>query len=184
MACAKRVFRLLGQLDLAFEPRLALIGDSGGGSLCATVSHRAQYEPGLTIERQVLFYPSLDYSLSQPSIKAFGRGYLLEYERILWMFDAYLQGQENRREVSPLFMDVTGAYPPTLIVTGEFDPLRDEGLVYARRLQEFGIPAEHRAMPGMIHAFLNLEALVPEPCRRTYAAVGRFLGNADLNDTA
>jgi acetyl esterase/lipase len=157
-------------------PRLALIGDSGGGALCASVSHLAQFEPGVDIEAQALIYPSVDYSLSQPSVQENAEGYLLERDRILWMFDSYLQGQENRRSVSALFMDITEQLPRTLVITAEFDPLRDEGAAYVRRLRDHGINAELKPMPGMIHAFLNLEDLVPEQCRETYAAIGEFLG--------
>jgi acetyl esterase len=175
MACAKRVFPLLGNLDMPYEPRLALMGDSGGGALCATVSHLAQFDAGMTIERQVLLYPSLDYTLSQPSVTENGDGYLLERERILWMFDAYLQSAEDRRAISPLYMALTTDYPATLVITGEFDPLRDEGIAYADRLELNGIGAEKRVMPGMIHGFLNLEAMVPEACADVYAAIGTFL---------
>jgi acetyl esterase len=177
LACAKRVFRVLNDLNIPHRPRLALIGDSGGGALCATVSHLAQWEPGFAIERQVLLYPSVDYTLSHASVIENGVGYLLERERILWMFDAYLQNAENRRAVSPLFMDLTGRYPQTLLVTAGFDPLRDEGIAYAERLQGFGIPCEHLHLPAMVHAFLCLEDLVPEQCRQTYAAIGAFLGD-------
>lgn len=175
MACAKRVFRLLENLDMPYEPRLALMGDSGGGALCATVSHLAQFDAGMRIERQVLLYPSLDYTLSQPSVTENGDGYLLERERILWMFDAYLQNAEDRRAISPLFMDLTAEYPETLVITGELDPLRDEGIAYADRLERRGLRAEKRVMPGMIHGFLNLEAMVPETCAEVYAAIGTFL---------
>ncbi len=176
MACAKRVFRYLDGQGLQHDTRLALIGDSAGAALCATLSHLAQFEPGVDIEAQVLVYPSLDYSLAQPSVMENAEGYLLERERILWMFDSYLQGQENRRAVSPLFMEITEQLPRTLVVTAEFDPLRDEGVAYVRRLLEHGIVAEHLHMPGLVHAYLNLEDLVPDQCRATYAALGEFLG--------
>lgn len=175
MACTKRVFRLLETLQIPHSPRLALIGDSGGGALCATVSHLAQFEPSVTIDRQVLIYPSLDYSLSQPSVIENAEGYLLERERIIWMFDAYLQNAEDRRAVSPLFMDVTPAYPTTLVITAERDPLRDEGVAYIGRLQDAGIQASHYPLAGMVHGFLNLEDLVPEVCRDAYDRIGEFL---------
>jgi acetyl esterase len=175
MACAKRVFRLLDNLDLPHEPRLALIGDSGGGALCATVSHLAQFDAGMTIERQVLLYPSLDYTLSQPSVIENGEGYFLERERILWLFDAYLRNAEDRRAISPFYMDVTPDYPATLVITAEFDPLRDEGIAYADRLEGQGLRAEKRVMPGMIHGFLNLESMIPDTCAEVYAAIGTFL---------
>jgi acetyl esterase/lipase len=176
MVCAKRIFRALGQRGLNYEPRLALIGDSGGRALSATAAHRAQFEPGLRIARQVLIYPSLDYTLSWPSVTACGEGCLLERSRILWLFDAYFQHQENRREVSPLFMDpLTADYPPTLVITPQWDPLRDEGSAYVERLQAHGVDARRLPMPGLVHAYLNLEDLVPEACRQTYDAIGSFL---------
>jgi len=61
LASAKRVFPLLDRLGLIYKPRLSLIGDSGGGALCATVAHLSQFEPGLKLAAQVLIYPSLDY---------------------------------------------------------------------------------------------------------------------------
>jgi len=175
LASAKRVFRLLDNLQLAHTPRLGLIGDSAGGALCATAAHLGQYEPGLEIERQVLIYPSLDYSLSSPSVLENGTGYFLERDRILWMFDSYLQNQEHRRQVSPLFMEFTAKYPQTLLITSEFDPLRDEGARYGRSLQEAGHAVEHLHFAEMIHAFLNIEDLVPEVCSRAYNSIGAFL---------
>lgn len=175
MACAKRVFRLLESLAIPHQPRLALIGDSGGAALCATVAHLAQFEPSVTVERQVLIYPGLDYTLSQPSVSDNGEGFFLERERIIWMFDAYLQNAEDRRAVSPISMDLTPAYPPTLVITADLDPLRDEGLAYLERLRSFGIPAEGLHLPAMIHGFLNLEDLVPEVCQASYARIGEFL---------
>ncbi|MCF7982852.1 MAG: alpha/beta hydrolase [Thiohalocapsa sp.] len=178
MACAKRVFRCLASQQMRYERRLALIGDSAGGALCATLSHLAQFEPALEIEAQALIYPSLDYTLSQPSVREYAEGYLLERDRILWLFDSYLQEHQDRRRVSPLFMEITDALPRTLVVTGEFDPLRDEGALYAARLESHGIATEHRTMPGLVHAYLNLEDLVPDACADTYAVVARFLSGA------
>ncbi|MBK1706996.1 carboxylesterase [Halochromatium glycolicum] len=184
LASAKRVFPLLDRLGLRYEPRLSLIGDSGGGALCATVAHLSQFEPGLKLAAQVLIYPSLDYSLSQPSVIENAEGYLLERDRVQWMFDAYLQNAENRRAVSPLFMELTADYPPTLVITAGFCPLRDEGQVYAERLNEQGIPVEAINFPGMVHGFLNLENLVSDACAQVYAEIGRFLTETALaNET-
>lgn len=175
MACAKRVIRCLDALQIAHSPRLALVGDSGGGALCATISHLAQHEAGLEIERQVLLYPSVDYTLSQPSVEENAEGYLLERDRLIWMFDAYLQHAEDRKRVSPLHMDITGPYPPTLVITADFDPLRDEGRLYHTRLHNAGIPTEHIHLSGMLHAFLNLEDLTADACRTTYTNIKDFL---------
>jgi acetyl esterase/lipase len=177
IACIKGVFPVLESLHptVQFTRRLVLIGDSGGAALCASAAHRAQFDPGIRIERQVLIYPSLDYTLSQPSVTENGEGLLLERQRILWYFDCYFRHAENRREVSPLFMPLSPTYPPTLVATAEFCPLRDEGMVYADQLRAAGIPCEYLGYPGLIHAFLNLEDLVPDACADLYRRIGAFL---------
>ena len=178
IAAIKGVFPLLASLEppVPFVPRLALIGDSGGGALCASAAHLCQFDPGVAIERLALIYPSLDYTLSQPSVTELGEGLLLERQRILWLFDCYFRHAENRRDLSPLFMPLTAGFPPTLVATAEFCPLRDEGIAYVRRLREAQIPCTHLAYDGLVHAFLNLEDLVPDPCTDLYHRIGTFLG--------
>lgn len=174
MAVIKGIFPLLESLPgpLPFARRLALIGDSAGGALCASAAHLSQYEPGVSIERQVLIYPSLDYTLSQPSVTSLGKGWIPERERIVWYFDQYFRHAENRQAASPLFMPLTPAYPATLVFTAEYCPLRDEARVYVERLQAAGIPAELVDYPGMVHAFLNLEDLAAEACADLYRRIG------------
>ena len=154
---------------------LILVGDSGGGALAATIAARAAADTTLAIQGQVLIYPSLDYTMSQPSVQTIGRGgYLLEEDRIAWYFDNYFQHGENRKAASPLFMPVAGL-APTLIFTGGFCPLRDEGYVYTDLLQQAGVACQHENYPDMIHAWLNLHSLVPEACERTYATMAQWL---------
>ncbi len=184
IACIKGIVPVLHAVRpaLAFVPRLSLIGDSGGGALCASAAHLTQFDPGVAIERLALIYPSLDYTLSKPSVTENGEGLLLERQRILWYFDSYFQRAENRREVSPLFMPLTPGYPPTLLATAEFCPLRDEGIAYVQRLREHQIPAEHIHYPGLVHAFLNLEDLVPGACADLYRHIGDFLDGSPATD--
>jgi acetyl esterase/lipase len=174
LAVVKGAYRLLDNLDLGYAPRMALIGDSGGGALCATLSHRCQFDPAVNIDRQVLIYPSVDYSLSCPSVNDNGEGYMLERDRILWLFDCYFQHAEDRRERSPLYMPITPDYPRTLVITAEYCPLRDEGIAYAKRLTEAGIVCEQHTFDGMVHAFLNLEDVVPKQCDLLYQLLQRF----------
>ena len=170
---------LLSEFKLPFIPKLALIGDSGGGALCATVSHHYQKSLKVQIERQVLIYPSLDYTLSHPSIEENATGYLLESAKINWMFNRYFQNGENREEASPLFMPITPNYPRTLIITAEYCPLRDEGQAYARRLRDAGVRCELEYYDGMIHAFLNLEDLAEIQCLSFYQRLSAFFGNEE-----
>ena len=176
LACTRQVLETLRDLSITHEPKLALIGDSAGAAMSATISHLLQAEPEVILERQVLIYPSLDYTMSRPSMEENGRGYFLELSRIQWMLDAYLKNYKgDRRLMSPLFMEPAARYPQSLVITCGFDPLRDEGFEYVDKLRASGIPTTHLHMSGMIHAYLNLEDLVPAACQRTYAAIGDFL---------
>lgn len=172
---AKNIYATLDGRGLSYNPRLSMAGDSGGGALCATVAHLAQHDAGLNIHRQVLIYPSLDYTLQSPSVEENAVGYLLEKEKIRWYFDNYFQKGENRKTASPLHMEFTRRLPETLVVTAGFCPLRDEGRAYVEKIKSSGIYAEHWNYADMIHAFLNLENLVKEACESVYTRIGEFL---------
>jgi acetyl esterase/lipase len=167
---------VLANRGCLFDPRLFLVGDSGGGALCASAAHRLQHQPELCLAGQVLIYPSLDYTLSLPSTLRLAQGFLLERDRIQWYFDQYFQRAEDRRAASPLFMPIDGHLPRTLVMTAEYCPLRDEGQAYVERLAGAGVAAEHEMFEGQIHAFLNLQDLVPLACDEAYRRISRFLG--------
>ena len=171
----KHLWRTLDDRKLRYQRLLSIGGDSGGGAMTATVTGRAQFDASLDIRRQVMIYPSLDYTLSFPSIEENGTGYLLEKERVAWYFDAYFQHGEDRKAASPLFWEFTPRLPETMIVTAEFCPLRDEGVAYVEKARAAGVQVRHLHMPDMIHAFINMEDLVPEACSTMYRAIGEFL---------
>lgn len=175
LAVAENVWEPLDRLKLLHARRLSIAGDSGGGALCATVAHQTQHHEGVDLQNQVLIYPSLDYTLSMPSVEFNGAGYLLEKDKIRWYFDHYFQQNEDRREASPLFMEVTQRLPRTLVITAEFCPLRDEGRAYVQQLQSKDVHAQRLHFDTMVHAFLNLETITKEACTSTYKTIGRFL---------
>lgn len=183
-AVIKHLWSHLDNAGVLFTPSLSLVGDSGGGALCATLSTLSQQDASLPIEKQALIYPSLDYTLSSPSVDLLARGYLLEKSRIQWYFDHYFQADECRSAASPLFMPASNKYPATLTVTAGFCPLRDEGSRYIDRLRRAGVATEHHVESAMIHAYLNLEDLVPQACARTYEAIARFVNSAQPGTTS
>lgn len=166
---------MLARLGLPFRAELALAGDSAGGAMSATLAHELQDLGEPRLSRLVLIYPGLDYTLSHPSVQALATGYLLEKDNIRWYFNHYFPAGADRRAASPLYMPVRSGFPPTLLITAGFCPLLDEGLAYLHKLQENGIVARHLHLADMIHAFLNLENLVPAACRAVYAAMAEFL---------
>jgi acetyl esterase/lipase len=172
---AKNVWSILNARDLNYHQSLSIAGDSAGGALCATVAHYSQYDAGLQILRQVLIYPSLDYTMNSDSIQENATGYLLEKKKIQWYFDNYFQNGENRKTVSPLYMEFTHRLPETFVVTAGFCPLRDEGLAYLDKVKSTGLQTKHLHFDDMIHAFMNMEDLVKEVCETVYRSIGAFL---------
>lgn len=179
---AKNIWTTLQQRQLNYVNNLSIAGDSGGGAMCATLAHGTQHDKTINIEKQVLIYPSLDYTLQSESMELNGKGYLLHKEKIEWLLDNYFQHNENRREVSPLYMEFTSAMPESLIITAEFCPLRDEGLAYIDKLNRGGIGNQHIHFDDMIHAFINMENLAKDQCAALYRKIGAFLNhNHPLN---
>ena len=171
----RHLFPTLERLGIAHARQLAVAGDSGGAAITAAAVHQIADEEGVHIEKQLLVYPSLDYTMSSESMETLGQGYLLEQERVGWLFDQYFQHDEDRRQASPAFMPLPEHYPKTMVVTAGYCPLRDEGFAYVDRLAGAGIDVENRHFPNMIHAFLNLEDLVKDECSEFYQAAGEFL---------
>ncbi|NNK15165.1 MAG: alpha/beta hydrolase [Desulfofustis sp.] len=171
---------MLDGLGFNYRPRIALVGDSAGGAMSATLAHKYHTDMKQKIDKLVLIYPSLDYSLRSPSTDLFGIGYLLEKDRIQWYFDHYFSNEQDRSEASPIDMEITDTFPETMVITAGFCPLRDEGIEYAKRLKKHAIATRHIDFKATVHAFLNLENLDPDICRSCYQELGTFLRSPDL----
>ena len=174
---AKNIWSVLDSRKLNYDKKLSVIGDSGGGAFTASVAMQAQFDNEVEIKKQVLIYPSLDYTLKFPSTDENGIGYLLHKSKIEWYFDNYFQNNEDRRQASPLWNKITENIPETLIFTADFDPLRDEGFEYVGKLKDANVYVEHFNMDGMIHTFLMMEDLVKNECGFVYRKISDFLNN-------
>jgi acetyl esterase len=148
--------------DLGGDPRrLAVGGDSAGGNLAAVCAQRARDQGGPALALQVLVYPVCDCDLDTGSYTANAEGYLLEREEMQWFFDCYTDGGKHDAadpSISPLRAANFHGLPPALVITAEYDPLRDEGEAYAARLREAGVAVEQRRYDGLIHGFFGLSA--------------------------
>lgn len=140
--------------------RLAVGGESAGANLATVVCLRARDRAGPRIDFQLLAYPVTDCDLDRQSYLDNGTGYLLERDTMRWFWDHYCPEPAQRRspEAAPLHADLSGL-PPALVVTAEFDPLRDEGLAYARALEAAGVPTRSLDCPGLVHDFFATAAL-------------------------
>ncbi len=148
--------------DYGFDPAcMAVGGDSAGGNLAAVLCHEAR-AAGLPAPCfQLLIYPATDMTGGFPSRRACGRGYLLEEPHMAWFGDGYA-GAADRTDprLSPLrYADFAGL-PPAAVHTAGFDPLQDEGIAYADRLEAAGVPVVRRHYGGLIHGYFNMGGAV------------------------
>jgi acetyl esterase len=149
--------------ELGGDPtRLAVAGDSAGGNLAAVVAAQLRGEAAKPVF-QLLVYPATDLTRSHASHGTYSRGFLLEEPSIDYFLDNYLT--DAAREMhdplgSPLWApDVRGACAAHVVVAG-FDPLRDEGESYARKLAAAGVPVELRCEESLVHGFFSMGAVV------------------------
>jgi acetyl esterase len=147
--------------DLAVDPhRLAVGGDSAGGGLAAAVCLLARDQGGPAIRFQLLVYPAVDGRRSYPSFRANGEAYLLTADTMSWFWDNYLGDADPEDPLaSPLYAPDLGGLPDALVLTAEFDPLRDEGEAYGERLHQAGVIAHTSRYDGMIHGFFVMPAI-------------------------
>jgi acetyl esterase len=136
--------------------RLAVGGDSAGGNLAAVVSLIARERGTPKLRAQLLLYAVLDCGMKQSSHQRFAEGHLLTEATMRWFAEAYLREPADIDDwrVSPLRAPDLSGLPPAYVLTAGYDPLCDEGIAYARRLEASGVAVEHRHVPGQIHGFL------------------------------
>jgi acetyl esterase len=164
---------------LLAEGPVAIAGDSAGGTFVAAVAALA-HDAGLTgITHQVLFYPSLDLDFDvdrYPSLRENAVGYGLETAGLKPFNAFYLRSGADPADprVSPIKREDLAGLPPALVVTGELDPLRDEGELYGARLRAAGVDARVSRYEGAGHGFVQHFSWIPD-YRRAFAETAEFL---------
>jgi acetyl esterase len=143
--------------------RMAVGGDSAGGNLAAAAALRIRDETGPPLCGQLLIYPVTDYhSPGTPSYRENAEGYGLTRDTMVWFWNHYLSDPADaaHRYASPLRASDFSGLPPAMVVTAEFDPLRDEGEQYAEKLRAAGTSAVTLRWTGMNHGFFFWVGLV------------------------
>ncbi len=160
---------------------LTVMGDSAGGNLSAVVCLMARELSRPSISRQVLIYPATDGTLKQPSIVRLGDAPILNKKMIDFFNGQYARSAEDTQAgyFSPLLADDLSGLPPALVITAQYDPMRDDGLAYARRLREAGNYVQSTDYPGMVHGFLSFPPICGCP-EKAFEEIAGFVKQAGL----
>ncbi|MEU7055832.1 alpha/beta hydrolase [Streptomyces sp. NPDC046197] len=156
--------------------RLAVGGDSAGGNLASVVSLHARDHGGPPIAAQLLVYPNTDHLADTASLRENSDEVFFNHRSVDWYWRHYLADPAQGREpyVSPLRADSLRGLPPALVITAEYDPLRDEGESYARRLAAEGVAARLSRYDGMIHGFFGMRGVL-DPAADALEEAAAFL---------
>jgi acetyl esterase len=142
--------------------KIAVGGDSSGGNLAAVVSLMARDRGGPSLAFQLLIYPVIARDFDTGSYRQNAEGYGLTGDAMKWYWDLYLANDADASNpyVAPLLARDLSGLPPALVITAEFDPLRDEGEAYAQSLQAAGVTTKRSRYDGMIHGFFGMPAFI------------------------
>lgn len=172
--------------ELSVDPtRMAVMGDSAGGNLAAAVALMARDHSGPPLALQVLLYPVLGDDFETSSYHSYGADHYLTREAMQWYWNQYVDPARRQEPyAAPIHSPELAGLPAAVILVAECDPLRDEGLVYARRLSDGGVPTTLIDYPGGFHGFLSLAPALGVGRRalsEVAASVRRGLGHRETS---
>ncbi|MDD3173907.1 MAG: alpha/beta hydrolase [Herbinix sp.] len=179
-AVTKEIFMKVTELFDIKQEDITLIGDSAGGNLAAVVSLMARDRGEFLPSRQILLYPSVGNNHSEnspyPSVIENGTDYLLTAKRITDFMELYKSCEEDLQNpyLAPILSKDLSKQPKTLIITAQYDPLRDEGELYGKKLYEFGNEVEIFRMKDALHGFISLPRHFVH-VKRSYDLINHFL---------
>lgn len=154
------------------ETKIVVGGDSAGGNFSAVLALMAR-DAGVALAAQLLVYPAVDFDDASPSMTENGEGYILTAATMQWFGEQYQPDAADWR-ASPILATSHANVAPALIITAEFDPLRDQGYRYAEQLRGDGVAVTHTNYKGMVHAFFQLGPI----CAQAAAAVSEVAAAA------
>jgi acetyl esterase len=161
MAALDAIVAQAAELNVAID-HLAVGGDSAGGNLAAVAAIHAR-DAGIPLRFQLLIYPAVASAEHDfPSRNEDMTGFPLDAQMVEWFVTAYFpDGMPADWRAAPMLASDHHGLAPALVLTAEYDPLRDEGEAYAALLEAAGVPAKATRYDGLVHGFFGMGALVP-----------------------
>ena len=158
---------------------LAVTGESAGANLATVVARQARDHNGPALCFQLLAYPVTDHDLERPSYAENGEGLMLTTDTMAYFWSHYCPSAAHRTDpqASPIHATNLSNLPPALVLTAEFDPLRDEGAAYAAKLEAAGVATTYLCASGLIHDFLAMTAIF-DCSRKVFETACGHLTNA------
>lgn len=143
--------------------KIGVGGDSAGANLASAVALKARDHNGPALAYQLLIYPCIERNFETGSYSKYGTGYGLSRQSMQWFWEQYLQGDDHDNDpyACPLQAEDFSNLPPAIIVTAEYDPLKDDGVKYEWLLRQADVQTYYRDYAGMIHGFLGMGSVTP-----------------------
>ncbi|HET9730932.1 MAG TPA: alpha/beta hydrolase, partial [Acidimicrobiia bacterium] len=169
--------------ELGADPsRVAIGGDSAGGNLAAVVAILAR-DLGLPSPRlQLLVYPVIDHEFESAAMIDNAKGYFLEADSMRWFYSHYVRTPDDVTDwrMSPLRAPDLADVAPAVVITAEYDPLRDQGEAYVERLRAAAVDTEHVRADGVIHGFFGMHAFLPPAQEAWDVAIAALRGALEI----
>jgi acetyl esterase len=135
--------------------RLVVAGDSAGGNLAAAVAFKAKNTKGPSLRAQVLIYPAIDSDCASKTYSSYASGYGLTRDSMQWYWKQYVGDRQTGVYASPSKANSFTGMPETIIITAQYDILREEGETFAKKLKDAGVVVNHQRYDGVIHGFIH-----------------------------
>jgi len=161
----------------ASEDKIFVMGDSAGGNLATAICRQAKAAGHAMPRGQILIYPVTDATMAHESVETFANAPLLTRRHVEFYFKTYLSDFDAEKfddRISPLLAEDHSGLPPALVITAAVDPLHDEGVAYARALEDAGVEVEFIDIPNTIHGFFNLPFFT-KGCPEALEATAAFI---------
>lgn len=156
--------------------KIVVCGDSAGATISACIAHHYKNHDKIKLAAQVLIYPWVDGKIESASIEKYKEGYLLDKEAIIWFQQTYTPNVEDRLKptCSPTYHKDFSNLAPAFIITAEYDPLKDEGYIYHKKLSEAGNISVYKDYKNLVHGFFNFPG-VDKEVMQCYYDIQAFL---------